>query len=120
MQAKTFAMITALVILMIVIEAIRRQKMTFKYSIFWLSSCLLVAVFAVDDRLLGRLSTFAGFSLPSNFVFFLVMSFFMVLSLLLTVYVNEQNSRTETLSQTIAILDYKIQTLEKKFPHPPS
>ena|SRR3989338_3932022 len=120
MQAKTFTLITALVILTIVIEAIRRQKMTFKYSIFWLSSCFVVSTFAVNDRLLGRISDLAGFSLPSNFVFFLVLSFFMVLSLLLTVYVNEQNSRTETLAQTIAILDYKIQTLEKKFPHSPS
>jgi len=45
------------------------------------------------------------------FVFFLLLMFFICLSLLLTLYVNEQNSRTETLAQQVAILDHHVRKL---------
>lgn len=114
MQPKTFAILSAIMIAFIVIEAIRRQKMTFKYSIFWLGTCALVLFFSFYDKLLATLSSLFGFALPSNFVFFLLVVFFIILSLLLTIYINEQNTRTETLAQTIALLECKIKDLESK------
>ncbi|MBI3306472.1 MAG: DUF2304 domain-containing protein [Candidatus Omnitrophica bacterium] len=115
MHPKIFTILLAAVIFMIVIDAIRRQKMTFKYSIFWMSNCLLALVLSINDRILVRLSELAGFSLPSNFIFFLLLVFFIVLSFLLTIYVNEQNTRTENLAQAMALLEHKFdQSLNQK------
>src|SRR3990167_9341307 len=99
MPAKTFAILISIVIFLFVIELIRRQKMTFKYSTFWLGTCIFVLFFAFNDRLLTNVSEIFGFELLSNFIFFLLLVFFILLSLLLTLYVNEQNSRSETLAQ---------------------
>jgi hypothetical protein len=116
MNAKIFAISSSILILFFVIELIRRQKMTFKYSISWLGISLLALAFAVYDPLLSRLSALAGFELPSNFVFFLFLVFFTLLSLLSTLYINEQNSRTEALAQSLALLEYQFKELQANLP----
>ena len=114
MHAKVFAIGSSVAILLIVIELIRRQKMTFKYSVVWLLTCILALYFSLSETPVQILSSFAGFRLPSNFIFFLLSCFVTLLSLLLTIYVNEQNSRSEVLAQSLAKLEYKIQKLEAK------
>ena len=114
MQAKAFAIFSSLLIVLFVIELIRRQKMSFKYSLVWLATCLVASSLAVFDSALAFLSKLAGFTLPSNFIFFLLMVFIILLSLLLTIYINEQNSRSEILAQSVALLEYKIKQLQSK------
>lgn len=108
MQARTFAILIAVAILISVIELIRREKMTFRYSCSWLTASIVALFFAFYPRSLRQLSELTGFALPSNFVFFLLLAFFVFLSLFLTIYINEQNNRTESLAQSIAMLEYKI------------
>jgi hypothetical protein len=114
MPVKTFAILISVLILLSVVELIRRQKMTFKYSMFWLGMCLTVLFFAFNETLLKDISAFAGFELLSNFIFFLLLVFFIFLSLLLTIYINEQNSRSEILAQSIALIEHKLRQAEKK------
>ena len=114
MHAKTVAIFVSLTILCFVIELIRRQKMTFKYSMFWLIICGAVGFFSINDRLLKKISTFFGFELLSNFVFFLLLVFFIFVCLLLTIYANEQSNRSDSLAQSVGILEYKINELNKK------
>jgi hypothetical protein len=47
MHPKIFALITACFILALVIDRIRRQKMTFKYALAWLVSSALVLIFTI-------------------------------------------------------------------------
>ena len=114
MQAKTFALVMTTLILLFVINLIRRQKMSFKYALVWLLSSSLTILFSIKDTWLQAIAKWAGFTLPSNFVFFLLLIFVILFSLLLTLYINEQNSRTEALAQAIAKLDYRLKKIEKK------
>ncbi len=114
MNVKYFAIACSFAILIFVIELIRREKMTFKYALTWLAIGFTVLGFAIYDPLLYKLSTLAGFTLPSNFVFFLFLLFEILLGLLLTLYANEQNKRSEILAQSVAILEARVKTLEDK------
>lgn len=114
MNTKRLLIASALLVFFFVIELIRRQKMTFKYSLFWLVSCVTVLFFTWHDKLLAAMSEWAGFMLPSNFVFFLLLVFFILLSLFLTLYVNEENNRSETLAQAIARLEFKLNKLDRE------
>lgn len=116
MPVKTFAIAVSILIFLFVIEFIRRQKMTFKYSAFWFAACGAVIFFAFQDKWLAKIAQWAGFELLSNFIFFLLLIFFIFLSLLLTLYINEQNNRSETLAQAIGILEYQLKELKKKLP----
>jgi hypothetical protein len=113
MNVKAFALITALAVLWAVIDLIRREKMTFKFSMAWFLIAVIVAFFAFYDKVLYHLAALAGFSLPSNFIFFILLVFFIFLSLFLTIYINEQNNRSETLAQSLAILEFKLKELQK-------
>jgi len=114
MQARTFALVMTSLILFFVINLIRRQKMSFKYALAWLLSTSLTILFTIQDAWLQAISKWAGFALPSNFVFFLLLIFVILFSLLLTLHINEQNSRSEALAQAIAKLDYRLKKLEKE------
>jgi hypothetical protein len=109
MGVKTFAIVIAFSIFILVLELIRRQKMTFKYSLAWLSASLTVVFFALNESVLFGLAKWVGFQLPSNFIFFSLLVFFVLLTLRLTLYINEQNTKTEKLAQAIGILEYKLQ-----------
>lgn len=114
MQLKLFAILISTGILFFVFEMIRRKKISFRYSFFWLSVCVLILTLSYCDSILIALSSFFGFELPSNFFFFLVMVFFITLSLSMTIYINEQNSRTETLAQLVGILELELDELKEK------
>jgi hypothetical protein len=114
MHPKTFAFLMTFVILLLVIDLIRRQKMTFKYALVWLASSALVLLFTIQDHWLTHLAHAAGFTLPSNFVYFLLLIFVIFFSLFLTIRINEQNSRSEALAQAVAKLDHRIKKLEKE------
>lgn len=116
MNVKYFAIACSFGILIFVIDLIRREKMAFKYALTWLGICLAVLSFSIYDPLLYRLSRLAGFTLPSNFVFFLFLIFEILLGLLLTIYSNEQNKRSEILAQSVAILEARLKSLEDALP----
>ncbi|MFZ5801756.1 MAG: DUF2304 domain-containing protein [Candidatus Omnitrophota bacterium] len=111
MNARFFAIAVACAVFFFVIELIRRQKMTFKYALGWLAGSALVLGFAIFDQALRRIATAAGFVLTSNFVFFLLLVFFVLLSLSLTVYINEQNTRSEQLAQKLGTIELKLKKL---------
>ena len=112
MQVKFFVVLIAAIILAVVIDLIRREKMTFKYSINWFLGCTIAIFFALQNQLLITISQAAGFSLPSNFIFFMLLVFVIFLSLHLTLYINEQNSRTEALAQTVAKLENQLKKIK--------
>ena len=113
MQTKFFVIVIALIIIAAVIDLIRREKMTFKYAANWFIGCGIALFFALNNPLLLQISKWAGFSLPSNFIFFMLLVFVIFLSLHLTLYINEQNSRTEALAQTIARLEHQLKKIKK-------
>lgn len=112
MQPKTFAVLLTCFILIAVINLIRRQKMSFKYALIWFVLSASVIVLAIYDHILYTIAHWAGFTLLSNFIFFLLLIFVILFSLLLTLYINEQNNRTEAMAQAIAKLDFRIKKIE--------
>ncbi len=112
MNVQYFAVGCSVLILVFIVDLIRREKMTFKYALAWLVSGAGVLLLALNERLLSGLSHWAGFALPSNFVFFLFTLFVIFLSLLLTVYANETNKRSEVLAQAVALLEFRLKRFE--------
>lgn len=101
-------------VLLFVLELVRREKLTFKYAFSWLFFSFLGVFFSVFPELLFKLSRFFGFELPSNFIFFFLCSAFIFLSLLLTVFLCQQNRRNDRMAQQIGMLDLEIRSLKEK------
>jgi len=113
MSTQILVIILVTVILLLVIELIRKEKLTFKYAAGWISVCLLAIGCAVFKKFIFQMAEFFGFELTSNFIFFALLSIFVFLTLLLTIFLCEQNSRNDQMTQKMGILEYEIKQLKE-------
>ncbi|MFA5088230.1 MAG: DUF2304 domain-containing protein [Candidatus Omnitrophota bacterium] len=110
---KAIAIWLSVSIFIFVVELVRREKLSFKYAMGWLLASSTAIVFAVFDRLPAFLSSFLGFELPSNFIFFSLLVMFIFLSLFLTIFLCRQESRNNVIAQKMAILENEVEQLKK-------
>ncbi len=97
-----------------VIELVRRERLTFKYAFAWLFLSATGVVFSIFKEPLFALSRWCGFELPSNFIFFGLLGSFVFLSLLLTVFLCQQNKRNDRMAQALGLLELEIKGLKER------
>ena len=114
MGIKVLALVLSVFILLLVLELIRREKLTFKYAFVWLVACVLAIILVVFNQILFKLAHWLGFELTSNFIFFGILTTFVFLSLLLTIFLCQQNSRNDIMAQKIAMLEFEIDQIKKQ------
>jgi len=109
------AVIGSLVLLLLILELIRRRYLRERYSLLWIvtgSFCLLLSV---KVGLLRDISDLLGFSIPSNALFFLGILFLILLSLGLSVITSRLAEKNRILTQRVVLLEKRVADLEK--PH---
>ena len=114
MNIHVLSVLITAAIFVFVVELVRQRKLTFKYALAWMLISAAAVFFAVFNQLLFACAALLGFELPSNFIFFALMCAFVFLSLLLTVFLCQQNGRNDAMAQKIAILEDAINQLKKK------
>lgn len=114
MNIKVIAIIISVTIFLFVLDLVRRRKLTFKYALAWLGVSLAAIVSSIFHEFIFAVAAILGFELPSNFIFFSLMSAFVFLSLLLTVFLCQQHERNNAMAQKLAILESDIIKLKKK------
>ena len=110
MTIQMLAVLLSFSIFLFVVELVRRHKLTFKYAFVWLLVSSLGVVCAVFKGLVFRISAVLGFEVPSNFIFFTLFCVFIFVSLLLTVFLCQQNSRNDRMAQKIALLEAELKS----------
>lgn len=95
----------------VIIELVRRERLTFKYAAGWLLLAVLGFLFSRDDRFLRWAAERLGFELLSNFVFFSVLCGFVFLSLYLTILLCQQNERNDRIAQRLGLMENILQQI---------
>jgi len=113
MSVKLISVIVSLFVFFVVIDLVRRERLTFKYAAGWLCGALIALGLAVFDNFVASLSAALGFTLPSNFIFFSALCGFVFLSILLTVFLCQQNKRNDLMAQKLGFLEAEIRELKK-------
>jgi len=111
---KTLSVILSVLLFLIVIELARRDKLSFKYALGWMILSLTAVFFGIFDKVLFELSQWFGFELPSNFIFFVLLGMFVFLSLFLTIFLSQQNSRNDIMAQKISLLEFELKKIKEK------
>ena len=114
MNIHILAILLSLLMFCFVIDLVRRHKLTFKYALAWLMVSAVGVFFAVFHKFLFEMAAWLGFELPSNFIFFTLFCVFVFLSLIMTVFLCQQNNRNDTMVQKIALLEFEIKQLKQK------
>ena len=115
MTTKTLAGILSVVVLLLIVELIRREKLTFKYAFGWLVIAGAGIFFSFSQTLIYQMAAWFGFELPSNFIFFVLICFFVFLSILLTTFLCQQDMRNDTMAQKIGILEVELFEFKEKW-----
>jgi len=113
MNIHFLAILLSSLMFLFVVDLVRRHKLTFKYALAWLLVSAAGVFFAVFHKFLFKLAGFLGFELPSNFIFFTLFCVFLFLSLVLTVFLCQQNNRNDTMAQKIALLEFEIKQIKQ-------
>ena len=114
MGIKMLAVGMSLAIFLFVAELVRREKLSFKYAFIWFFVCGLGIFCAIFSQGLFALSKFFGFEVPSNFIFFGLFGVFVFVSLLLTVFLCQQNRRNDRMAQKIGMLELELRQIKDR------
>jgi hypothetical protein len=114
MSIQLTAIILSCVVFIFVVELVRRERLTFKYAFAWLFFSALGVLASVFKQPLFALARWFGFELPSNFIFFVLLCAFVFLSLLLTVFLCQQNKRNDRMAQMLGLLELEIGKLKER------
>ncbi|MFH1824896.1 MAG: DUF2304 domain-containing protein [Candidatus Firestonebacteria bacterium] len=97
-----------------IIELLRSHKMREKYSIVWLIIGILVFIMPLSYNLWSRFARFIGLADPNALMFILGFLGLGLLALQFSLALSSSSSVIKEIVQHIALLEHKIEELEKK------
>lgn len=92
-------------ILLFILNMIRKRKLELKYSLVWLIVMIMLLVAACMPEILGEIATKLGIYSPINMIFFLGFVFSLAIIFVLTVTVSRLSARVRRLAQIVAMLN---------------
>lgn len=110
MHTLDFVAITASAILVLfVIEAIRRSSLNARYAILWLGAGGVLLVFSLYRPLLDWVAKLLGISYPPSLLFGLAFVFLLVIVLHYSLVISSHRNSIRRLTQTVALLERALQ-----------
>ena len=110
----TISIIFTVILLLIIIELVKRNYLKEKYSLFWIFFGILLILFALFPQFTYRLSIALGIKYPPAVLFFLGLLFLIVYNLHLTVMLSQKLERLTRVIQEISILKEFYKEMKEK------
>jgi hypothetical protein len=96
--------ITALIVLGLILELLRRRQLREKYAFLWMSVGLVVLILGFLPRLLDSVAATLGVASGVSLVLFLGLIFLLLVSIHLSWEVSRLEEETRTLAEEIALI----------------
>ncbi|MGA2465989.1 MAG: DUF2304 domain-containing protein [Thermodesulfobacteriota bacterium] len=109
-----FAIIGSIILLLVILELIRRKYLQERYSLIWVVTGILFLLLSIRVDILYRISNFLGFSIPSNALFFFGVLFLILIVLGLSVITSRLSVKNKILAQEVVLLKKRVEDLEKR------
>lgn len=107
------AIVAAGVMLLIVLEMVRRRRLLERYALLWLfSATVLIGLAAWRDGL-RVISRAVGIAYPPNALFFVAFAFVLLLLLHFSAAVSRLSDQSKVLAQRAALLEERLRRLEE-------
>lgn len=95
---KIFLIILLIFQVVLIINRLKRKKMTMKYASFWILLIIIMGVIVVFPTIVFKLSKLAGFEEPSNMIFLLGFFYLFYVSFIITTSISVQNEKIKNFS----------------------
>jgi len=111
------AITASLVLLVLVLELVRRRRFLERYALLWLFSALVLLALAAWTGLLEVVARTVGVAYPPNALFLIAFGFVLVLLLHFSVAVSRMSDQIRVLAQQLALLEQKQREMEHEARH---
>jgi hypothetical protein len=113
LRIQLVAIVASGVLLLIVLELVRRRRLLERYAILWLFSAVVLLGLAVWRGLLSELAELVGIIYPPNALFLVAFGFVLVLLLHFSLAVSRLSDQTKVLAQRLALLEKRMRDAEE-------
>jgi hypothetical protein len=103
-RLKIFVLVIGFLILVGIVELVRRRKLREEYSFIWLITGVCFVLLALEAHVLTVLSDIIGISLPVNTLFFMALMFIFLLCLYFSLRISALTTQVKNLAQQLALL----------------
>jgi len=105
MQSIQFvAIIISLIILVGVVDLIRRGMLKEQYALLWIASAIVLMILSVWRGLLDIIASSLGVAYPPSFLFLVAFLFLLLIVLHFSVVISNISEKNKKLSQEVALL----------------
>jgi hypothetical protein len=113
-RVQIVAILGALVLLLIVLEMVRRRRLLERYALLWLLSAVVILGLAVWRGALEQVASAVGIYSPPNALFFIALGFILVLLLHFSAAVSRLADQSKVLAQRQALVEQQLRELEQQ------
>ena len=104
----------ALLILVVVIELLRRGRLRERHTIWWLIAGTLSLLFALFPAILEGAARLLGIDVPVNLVFFVSIVVLFLVCIQQATELTQAEEKTRTLAERVALLEDRVGQLEQR------
>lgn len=113
LQIRLMAIVVSCVMLIIVVDLIRREKLRAQYSLFWLLVGFIFLIFSLWTNLLNLVARIIGIYTLPNALFFIGFIGTVVILLHFSVIISTLSVENKKLIEKLSILSWRVEELEK-------
>lgn len=99
--------IFALLIIIIIILSLRKNKIPIKYSIIWFGAAFIIFLLAMFPKIFTFLARILGFNMMSNMIMAIFIGILLIITMVLTMIVSNQKTQITMLIQEVSLLKEK-------------
>ncbi|MBI5376442.1 MAG: DUF2304 domain-containing protein [Candidatus Schekmanbacteria bacterium] len=101
---KIFALVVSVLILIVIVELVRRRRLREEYSFLWIITGITLIILSLWYRLLVFITHAIGAVLPTSTLFLFGLLFLVMISLHFSVKISKLTDQLKDVAQEVAIL----------------
>jgi len=106
---KIFAIIASILLMVLVVELVRRRKLREEYSWLWLLTGALIILLVLWYELLVFVTSFIGAIAPTTTLFIFGLLFMMLISLHYSIQISKLSREVKNMAQELSILREQVE-----------
>ena len=110
------AIVATVLLLLGVLELVRRRRLLERYALLWLLSALVLMALALWRGLLEEVAALVGIAYPPSALFVIAFGFILLLLLHFSIAVSRLSDQSKVLAQRVALLEERERRAEVQAP----
>jgi hypothetical protein len=118
LRVSLLAAFAAFVLVVVILELIRRRRLQERYAFLWLVTAVTMFVLALWRDGLGQLADLAGIAYPPSLLFVLAALFILAVLLHYSTVISRLSDQNKILAQRVALLESRLSESDESFMQP--